>query len=225
MKHSLQTKIKILLIEDDVILGETLKELLHNDNFEVVWVKDAKEGLNETFAKKFDLFLFDVNIPFMSGFELLKELRQAKDLTPAIFITANVDIDSLKKGFDVGADDYIKKPFEFEELVLRIKVAIKKSFKIYNKTIKYKNIIFDIESKKVFKDGMDIHLSPSQNMLLEYFLKNQNKIISKEELLEITHNNHDFGSFETLRVWISNLKKLGLNITNIRGLGYRCEKV
>jgi DNA-binding response OmpR family regulator len=217
-------KKKILLVEDDLILGETIAELLEAESYVVVWVKDGQMAIDETFVAKFDLFLFDVNIPFINGFELLRQLREGGDITPAIFITANVDINSLKKGFDVGADDYIKKPFDCDELLIRIKAILKKSFKSYDSKIKYNDLVYDTDTQRLLKNNKYIHLTPSETSLLEYLLKNLDKIVTKDELIEQIHDDFE-GSVEALRVWISKLKKLGFNITNIRGIGYRCEKV
>lgn len=215
----------ILLLEDDLILGETLKEILEDEDYKVTWVKDGNDGLSETFEKDFDLYLFDVNVPFINGFELLQSLRQNKDITPAIFITALVDIDNLTKGFKVGADDYIRKPFDANELLIRIDSLIKKSFKNYESTIKYNDLIYDIKEEKVYKENEQIHLSPSEHQLLVLFLKNIGKVINKDDILFNLHDNDTLGSDATLRVQISKLKKIGLIITNIRAVGYRCEKV
>ena len=215
---------KILLVEDDLILGETLLDILEEEGFKVVWVKDGKEALDETFVCKFDLFLFDVNVPFINGFELLNDLRESGDMTPAIFLTAKVDIESLKKGFNAGADDYIKKPFDFDELLVRIEYAIKKSFKSYTDKLEYGDLIYEINSQKIYKNNELIHLTPTEKKLFEYFLKNISKIITKEELILHTHQEFE-GSAAALRVQISKLKKLGLNIINIRGIGYRCDKI
>lgn len=214
----------ILLVEDDFILGETISDILEDENYQVVWVKDGKEALNTTFLKEFDLLLLDVNIPFINGFDLLDELRKSGDVTPAIFITANIDINSLKKGFEVGADDYIKKPFDFDELLIRIQSLLKKSFKSYDDNLEYGELIYNTNSQKLFKNDNEIHLSPNEHRLLVYFLKNIEKIISKDEL--IYHTKNDFeGSDGVLRVQISKLKKIGFYISNIRSVGYRLEKL
>lgn len=215
----------ILLLEDDLILGETLKEILEDEDYKVTWVKDGNDGLSKTFEKDFDLYLFDVNVPFINGFELLQSLRENKDITPAIFITALVDIDNLTKGFKVGADDYIRKPFNANELIVRVDSLIKKSFKNYESTIKYNDLIYDIKEEKVYKENEEIHLSPSEHQLLVLFLKNIGKVINKDDILFNLHDNDTLGSDATLRVQISKLKKIGLIITNIRAVGYRCEKV
>jgi DNA-binding response OmpR family regulator len=217
-------KNKILLVEDDLILGETICDLLEAEAYDTTWVKDGNEALDITFLTKFDIFLLDINIPFINGFEFLKSLRESGDLTPAIFITANIDLNSLKKGFDVGADDYIKKPFDFDELLIRIESLIKKTFQTYQHTLEYKNLSYNIKQKQLFNGKKLIHLSPNQLKLVEYFLQNLDKALTKDELLDIIAQN-DYASIEVLRVYITNLKKIGFNIINIRGIGYRCEKV
>lgn len=215
---------KILLVEDDLILGDTIFDILENAGYEATWVKDGQVALERTFINTYDLFLLDINVPFINGFELLKELRESGDMTPAIFITARVDMASLSKGFGVGADDYIKKPFELEELLVRINTQIKKSFKSYNTKILYKDLSFDIENEKIYKDDKELHLTPTEYKLFELFLKNIGRVISKEEILYHVHEG-DEGSEAALRVQISRLKKIGLEITNMRGIGYRCEQI
>ncbi|MEA3554263.1 MAG: response regulator transcription factor [Campylobacterota bacterium] len=215
---------RILLVEDDIILGETIHELLESENYLVKWVKDGQEALDATYHNSYDIFLFDLNIPFINGLELLDDLRKSGDNTPAIIITANVDIKSMKQGFDIGADDYIKKPFDIDELLLRIEVVLKKSFKSYNQTITYGELNYDTKKQQLNKNNTPIHLSPTETILFEYFIKNFDKILSKDELIAHTHEDFE-GSDAVLRVQISKLKKIGLNIVNIRGVGYRCEKI
>ena len=215
---------KILLVEDDQILGETVAELLENENYDVVWIKDGDQALNITFDNNFDLMLLDINIPFVNGFELLKGLRQSGDLTPAIFITANIDIDSLKKGFEIGADDYIKKPFDLDELLIRVAAALKKSFKSYDDILTYGALSYNIKQQKLLLEKEEIHLSPSELKLTEYFLKNISKVLSKDELIYQTNSEFE-ESDAVLRVQISKLKKIGFNISNIRSVGYRLEEL
>ncbi len=215
---------KILLVEDDLILGESLEELLEDENFKVTWVKDGNQALNETYEYKFDIFLFDVDIPYINGFDLLKQLRESGDETPCIFLTAKIDIESLSIGFDMGADDYIKKPFDTDELLIRINTQIKKSFNSHKETIDYGDIIYNITDKTIMKDNNSIQLSPAELKLFELFLKNINKSISKEDILYHIHEGEE-GSEAALRVQISKLKKLGLNIINQRAIGYKLEKL
>jgi len=219
----LQNK-NILLVEDDLILGESLQELLEYEEFNVSWVKDGNEALDITYDTKFDIFLFDVDIPFINGFELLKELRESGDETPCIFLTAKIDIDSLSIGFDMGADDYIKKPFDTDELIIRINTQIKKTFNTYSQLIKYGDISYEIENQTIIKNQDKILLSPTELKLFELFIKNIDKTITKEEILYHLHDG-DEGSEAVLRVQISKLKKIGLNIINQRAVGYKLEKL
>lgn len=213
---------KVLLVEDDLNLGATLSDYLEVEDFDVTWVKDGHKALDVTFAKGFDLLLLDVNVPFINGFELLELLRQSGDQTPALFITALVDIDSLSKGFDVGADDYIKKPFDMDELLLRIYAAIKKSFKTHGTEIRCGTLHYDVERDTFFQEGKRISLQPYEHRLLVLFLRNSGRIVTKEEILYLLSEGGEM-SESALRVHISRIKKLGIAIENIRGVGYRCD--
>lgn len=215
----------ILLVEDDLVLADTIKDILEDEGFDVTWAKDGNEALELTFKNRFDLYLFDINIPFIDGFELLKSLRDGHDSTPAIFITALRDITSFTKGFDMGADEYIKKPFDANELIVRIHALIKKSYHSYSSHLVYKDLIYDIKKELLYKGDEQIHLTPSEHQLFILFLKNIDTVLSKDTILYHLHNNEIQGSDAALRVQISKLKKLGLSITNIRAIGYRCEKV
>jgi DNA-binding response OmpR family regulator len=213
---------KILLVEDDLILGESLKELLDDEGFNTVWTKDSQEAINETYNNSFDIYLFDIDIPYMSGLELLEDLRKSGDITPCMFLTAKIDIDSLDRAFEIGADDYIKKPFEFDEVLIRINSQIKKSFKSYNQTIEYNDICYYISSGSITKKDKPINLAPMEYKLFKIFIKNIDKNIPVEDILYRLHDG-DEGSNSALRVYISKLKKLGLNITNQRGVGYKLK--
>jgi DNA-binding response OmpR family regulator len=211
---------KILLLEDDEVLAETLCELLESEGYLITHVLSGEMALNATFNESFDLFLLDVNVPKMNGFELLKSLREAEDATPAIFITSLNDIASLSKGFEVGADDYIKKPFDFDELLVRIKAVIRKAYHSSSNILKVDNFAFDIEKNELYKEGHFLKLSPYELQIVKLFFKNLNHTIEKEEILEELGEGREM-SEGSLRVYITKLRKLGLDITTIKGIGYR----
>ncbi len=123
--------INILFLEDDVVLAETVVDFLEDEDFEVTHVKDGSEAIAKSKLNSFDLYLFDVNVPMMNGFEVLTRLREEGDGTPTFFLTALSDIGSMGEGFEAGADDYIKKPFDPEELLLRIRMKLKNSQKVH----------------------------------------------------------------------------------------------
>ncbi len=211
---------KILLLEDDEVLSETLVELLENEKFEVTHVADGEMALDATFVKRFDLLLLDVNVPFIDGFELLKSLRESGDMTPAIFITALGDVASLSQGFDVGADDYIKKPFDFDELLIRIHALIRKAYKTYANKIDVDNFSFMIEKDELHNEEGFVQLSPYELRITKLFFLHLDKTIPKEEIFESLSDGGEM-SEGALRVHINKLRKIGLPITTIKGIGYR----
>jgi len=211
---------KILLLEDDEVLSETLVELLEFEGFEITLVNDGNSALDATFTHKFDLFLFDVNVPFLNGFELLESLREASDVTPAIFITSLSDIDSLSKGFDSGADDYIKKPFDFDELLVRINALIRKSYHTYANEIKVDDFRFVIEKNELFEGANFIALSPYELHITKLLFQNLDKTVEKEFIFQSLNQDGEM-SEGALRVHINKLRKVGLPITTIKGIGYR----
>ncbi len=211
---------KILLLEDDKILSETLIELLESEGFEVAHVTDGQKALDITFETHFDLYLFDVNVAYISGFELLKSLRESKDMTPAIFITALTDIASLSHGFSIGADDYIKKPFDFDELLVRINALLRKSYKSYNEKINLGEFYFSIEKEELYHKGVFIPLSPYELKITKLLFQNIDKTVKKEDILNFIGEGKEM-SEGALRVHINKLRKIGLPITTIKRVGYR----
>lgn len=211
---------KILLLEDDEILSETLTELLSSENFEVTNVNDGEKALDASFMQYFDLLLLDVNVPFLNGFEFLKSLRDSGDMTPAIFITALTDVASLSHGFDVGADDYIKKPFDFDELLVRIHALLRKSYHTYANEIKVDNFRFVIEKNELYHGADFVPLSPYELQITRLLFQNFNKTLLKEHLLYELNSGKEM-SEGALRVHINKLRKVGLPITTLKGIGYR----
>lgn len=211
---------KILLLEDDEVLSETLVELLEDEGFEVACVSDGERALDATFIKHFDLLLLDVNVPFLNGFELLKSLRDSGDMTPAIFITTLGDVASLSHGFEVGADDYIKKPFDFDELLVRIHALLRKSYHTYANEMKVDDFRFVIEKDELYRGGSFIPLSPYELQITRLLFQHLNKTLLKESLLDTLNHGKEM-SEGSLRVHINKLRKIGLPITTIKGIGYR----
>lgn len=210
-------KKRILLLEDDSLLGTTIKELLEYENYEVVLVEDGELASEASYNEKFDLYVFDINVPEINGLELLEALRNASDTTPTIFISALVDLESISKGFSLGADDYIKKPFFPEELLIRINAKLGS----HTKAIIYKNLEFDTNTKTLKKDGVIISLGEIQEKLFELLITNMNQVVDREILLECLEHPSDVA----LRTAITKLKqKTGLEIKNIRGVGYTVEQ-
>jgi DNA-binding response OmpR family regulator len=209
---------KILLLEDDRILSESLCEYLEAEGYEVDPAYDGEEVFDKTFDKRYDLYVLDVNVPEVNGFDVLKALKEAGDTTPAIYITALTDIASIERGFGSGAEDYIKKPFDPEELVIRIKNRYLPQHKRY--------VIGEIEyepfNQIVYKNGEMIALGEIQKALLHALVTAEGAVVNSFTLMEyLEHPNAN-----ALRVALNKLKnKLGISIKNIRGQGYMIENV
>jgi len=207
---------KILLLEDDKLLAETLQELLESEGYDVTLVLDGGVAADASYDQNFDLYIFDINVPEINGLELLESLRGADDKTPAIFISALVDMNTMAKGFKVGADDYIKKPFFPEELLIRVNAKLAQQVA----TIDYNDLSYDPQNKVLRKDGHAIALGEVQERLFDLFIHNIDQVLDKEVLLESLEK----PSPTALRVALTKLKQTtGLNIKNLRGVGYILE--
>ena len=211
---------KILLVEDDSLLLETLSELLESHGYTLLLASSANAALTLSYEQSFDLMLFDVNIPDFSGFELLKMLRESGNTTPCIFLTSLNDIASLSKGFEVGADDYLKKPFDFDELLVRIEALLRKHFGAKSNEILYKDMRFKIATNELFCGEKLLRFTPQESKLLSLFFSRINETITKEELLFALDSVHE-SSEGALRVYINKLRKNSLMIETIKGTGYR----
>jgi len=214
---------KILLLEDDKILGLTLKELLESEDYTVFLATTSQEALDLSYEKSFDIFLLDVNLPDFSGFELLKMLRENADNTPAIFLTSLDDISSLSYGFEVGADDYIKKPFDFDELLIRLQAQLRKVYNTYHDKLIYKDLCYKISTNELLKDDQLITLTPQEKKLCTMLFQNIDNTLHKENILYNLDIQGE-SSEGALRVYISKLRKIGLEIQTLKGIGYRLVK-
>jgi len=208
---------KILFLEDDKVLSETIIDFLEDEGFHVTHVANGEQALDVTFNEKFNLYLFDVNVPQLNGFELLKALREADDKTPTFFITALTDIDSLSEGFSVGADDYIKKPFDPDELIIRIKAKLA----VINSDIIYKDFSYNLQEAVLKHKGKIIDLGEVQKKVFHLLITHLDQTVDKMQFLDVMDQPTD----QALRTHMTKLKKTtGIDIVNVRGVGYRLEK-
>ena len=222
---------KILLIEDDKIIWPNIKEYLEENSFLVTLKDNWEDGYKEAKRNKYDIFLFDVMLPFKSGFEIAKELRKDWIDTPIIFLTAKEDLESIEKWFTIWWDDYLTKPFKLKELLLRIRAILKRTENTTTiNTIKIWDIELNLDLKEVIRNWKKIELTPKEFQILEYLMKNKNKVIPKKELLEyIWWINNDIWS-DVVRSHIQTLRsKLNKGfsydpIKTIRGVGFMFEE-
>ncbi len=213
---------KILLLEDDLNLRETIVEELEEAGFEITATDNSDEVLELTYESRYSLYLFDVNVIGMSGFKLLEALREAGDETPTIFLTSKNKTADVVEGFEVGASDYLKKPFDIDELIARMLrfLKAKKSYKISE------SVSYLPESYEVINGGKKILLNQKDAKILEYFLNHKNQLISKEQILDDVYEG-EYITDSTFRGYIKKIKSaIGeQHLRNIRGQGYIFETV
>jgi len=208
---------RLLLLEDDYELAATLKELLEMHQYHVTLVHNGNDAIDSTYEHSFDMYVFDINVPDMNGIDLLESLRHAEDTTPTIFISAMVDLNTISKGFKVGADDYIKKPFFPEELLIRIEAKLSQA----SEAIHYNDLTYHPDKKELSKNGHIVSLGEVQSCLCDIFMSNIGNVLDKTILMECLQHPSD----TALRVALNKLKNITeLPIKNIRGVGYILEK-
>lgn len=217
---------KILLLEDDLILNEIIEEFLDNLGYDVTCAFDGLKASELIYDEHFDLMILDVNVPNMTGFEFLKNLRENNITTPAIFITSLDSVEDIEEGFNVGADDYLKKPFELKELELRIN-NIKRLLHLDDVEITIDDKI-KFNPKLNFVDNNDIKtkLPLKEAQILKYLLSNTNRCVSQDELSSNIWLYDDTPTSSTIRTYIKNIRKIigEEYIETIKGVGYRFNK-
>ena len=219
---------KILVVEDESKTATSLKKGLQENDYDVELAFDGEMALLLCERNKFDLIITDIIIPKINGFNLAIKLRQQNVVTPIIMLTAmGLTVDKLK-GFDSGTDDYMVKPFDFDELLARIKVLINRSQNNpkFSKSLEYSSLRIDLNTKEVYREGILINLTAKEFGLLEFFIKNTDRLITKEEIAEkVWDINFDTGT-NIIEVYVSYLRnKIDKNfepklIHTKKGMGY-----
>ncbi len=218
---------KIMIIEDEELICNELAELLKNNNYETIILKDFKNSLNEILETSPDLILLDINIPFLNGETLLQNLRKESNI-PVIMVTSNNSETDEALSIAYGADDYITKPYNPNILLLRIKAVLKRSNINYciNNELTYKELKFDIQKGIIKKKNMEIELTKNEMIIFSYLLNHKDKIVTREELMTALWDNSEYVNENALTVNISRLrnklKEIGYpNVIDTRkGLGY-----
>lgn len=198
---------KILLVEDDKIIWENIKEYLENNGFTVDRETNWKYAYSKILDYDYDVIVLDVMLPEIDGFQLAKKIRNLKISTPIIFLTAKWDIESKEKWFSLWWDDYLTKPFSLKELVLRIRNLLKRTDKIDDiNTLSRWDIQINLDTKQVFRKNKEIYLTPKEYKILVLLMQNSPKVISKEEILNhVRWSNNDIWS-DVVRTHIKSLR-------------------
>ena len=217
---------RLLLVEDDELLGDAVKTGLTQFDYIVDWLKDGEMALAAIKYESFDLIILDLGLPKLSGIKLLKSIRQDGNVTPVIILTARESIEDRVKGLDNGADDYITKPFDLNELSARVRALSRRSQGRAESTLQYENIILDPAAHSVLLDGVPVNVPRREFALLHKLLENHGHVLSREVLMQSIYGWDEDVDSNALEVHIHNLrKKLNANfIRTIRGVGYLVEK-
>lgn len=218
---------KILIVEDEETIRLGLKYYLEAENFEIVEAGTGNEALTKI-EKNIDLVLLDINLPDKDGYTVFEEIKKIKDI-PVIFLTANDMEISIVRGLDMGADDYITKPFKARELVSRIKNVLRRNSKENSSVITLQNIKIDMKQAKVFKNGVDVMLTALEYKILLILALNPNVVFSREKILaDIWDVNEAYVNDNTLTVYVKRIReKIEDNpnepkiIETVRGIGYK----
>ncbi|MBO9658716.1 MAG: response regulator transcription factor [Chitinophagaceae bacterium] len=178
-------ELRILLVEDEVRIADTLRMGLAENGYEVEVAYDGQIGWRMFQTKRFNLLILDINLPGITGYELTKMVRAQNENVPIIMLTALSSLDDKIEGYDAGADDYIIKPFEFKELLMKIRVLMRRTADIQapvGNLLRADDLLMNLDTKEVKRDDTIVHLTAKEFQLLEYLLRNKNRVVSRADI-------------------------------------------
>ena len=220
---------RILIVEDEEKLAKVIKEGLKAEGYAVDHASDGMKALSriKTSYSEYDLIVLDLNLPNKGGLEICREIREGKINTPVLILTANDDVESKVSLFDAGADDYLVKPFEFKELLGRIRAITRRPKEALSVTLTVADIVLDPAKMKITRAGKEIKFTLKEFRILEYFMRNPNKVLSREDFTSSIWD-FEYDSFSNvLDVFINKVRnKIDKNrsrklIETVHGIGYK----
>lgn len=223
---------KLLIIEDEYSLADAIAEMLKGESFISTIITDGIEGEDEALTDMYDLILLDVMLPNKSGYEILKTIKNEKIHTPVIMLTAKSEIDDKLKGLEIGADDYITKPFNMKELIFRVRNLIKRTNMLDDtKYLEYGDIILNLEQGLLNCNDKEVSITGKELSLLEFFIINKNNVLNKDTIINKIWGYDADLEYNNVEVYISFLRKKlsflnsNVKIKAIRGIGYKLEVI
>jgi two-component system OmpR family response regulator len=219
---------RILLVEDDGTLGSAVSRSLEKSGYAVDWAKDGQDADLALHGQVYEAIVLDLGLPRIDGFEVLRRLRARKNNVPVIILTARDALEDRVKGLDLGADDYLTKPFKLPELEARLRAQIRRSHTVTTSVVQFGPLSLDTKDRLVTANGEALALSPRELSVLETLLLRNGRVVSKESLVENLCNwNEDVGN-NAIEVYVHRLRKklepYSINIRTVRGLGYLLDK-
>lgn len=218
---------RILLVEDDELLGDGVKTSLTSRGYAIDWLKDGATASQALKSDSFDIIILDIGLPRVSGLELLQELRSRGSSVPVLLLTARDSVEDLVKGLDAGADDYLTKPFDLDELFARLRALQRRASGVSTPIIAHGAIVLDTTAHTVTLEGKPVIMSRREFALLQKLLQNAGRVLSREQLTQSLYGWEEEIDSNALEVHIHNLrKKFGSDlIATIRGVGYMVQKI
>lgn len=217
---------RILVVEDEKKVSSFIKKGLEEELYKVDTAGNGKEGFEMALSEEYDLIISDIMMPFMNGIQLVEELRKNKINTPILLLTIKNSTKDKVEGLDSGADDYLTKPFAFEELTARVRALLRRKETQKNNILISDDLKMDLVAHKVTRTGSEIILTPKEYSILEYLLRNKNKIVSRTKLIEHVYDFHFDSGTNVIDVHINKLRaKIDRDsgkqlIHTVRGVGY-----
>lgn len=218
--------LKILIIEDDKILSKTIKQCIEN-KYEVEQVYDGEEGILYAKQNIYDVIILDLMLPIVDGYSVLETLRENKVYTPVLILTAKDSLNDKVLGFKNGADDYLTKPFEKEELIVRIEAMIRRNNRSYYKEeIVFKDLVMDLSNRKVYIKGIELNLQGKQFDMLEYLINSKERILTKDQIFDKIWGFNSETTANVVEVYASGIRKelkhfnYDKYLKTVRGVGY-----
>jgi len=217
---------KLLLVEDDAMLGAAMKRGLEKAGYSVDWARDGEEALGGLLAQDYASVILDLNLPRLDGMDALRQLRARRDTTPVIIVTARGRGDQKIDGLDAGADDYLVKPFDLDELLARIRAQIRRAEGRVNDLLRVKDVTLDIGARRVRRGETPVQLTARELRALDLLMRRAGRFVSKDDLENVLYDAAGGAESNTIEVTIYGLrKKLGSDfILTARGLGYMVGK-
>ena len=217
---------RILVVEDEKKVASFIKKGLEEDYYSVDIALDGREGARFALSEEYDLIILDIMLPFKDGISILKDIRTEKISTPVLMLTAKDNVSDKVLGLDSGADDYLAKPFAFDELLARVRALLRRNSTEKKVVLEAGELQLDTQTHKAYRSGNEIQLTVKEYAILEYLLRNKNHVISRTKLSEHVYDYHFDSDTNVIDVYINKLRNKidkGFDkqiLQTVRGIGY-----
>jgi two-component system OmpR family response regulator len=220
--------VRILVVEDDVMLAEAIVRALTQSAHAVDNARTGEEADRALAATDYDLVLLDLGLPRMDGFEILKRLRQRRSTVPVLILTVRDSLEDRIAGLDLGADDYLTKPFHLSELEARVRALIRRANATASSVLVHGRLKLDMAARRLFCDGQPVELSARELAVLELLLLREGRVVTKQQIMDSLYGWEEASTSNAVEVFIYRLRKkleaTGVDIGTVRGMGYLIEK-